>query len=479
MALACRAFLDPALDVLWFDLLEPDPLIQVLPRSKRGEKNRKSFCLIAAPTDEEWERFNYYARRVHELYYSSSGCDDVWCNRPRIGWRSILRFHPGGPLLPNLRSFESDDFEVSKYYHLFVHSPLCHLVVDYWVPDEQTRLIRALPKCKKTLETLMITTSTRSENDPDIDRRLSGAMSQMEVLVNVDVKILLPQAVSHLATLSSLRELSFTISPEDNASTSKLPFHALEQLSLETHSSDVAPMRNILQRLAAPFLQDLSLYYNILGAHDWRGEHPNAAYVRAVVSAIPPLEQLQSFAFGVRSYNFTPSAVAANVLHITDISPLLTHRSLKCVVLNSLPISLQAVDIEPIAHAWPHATSIKIGESAPMFPAELQLYDLLPLAQLCPSLTSLSLPLSIPASFSAQDRPRFGTSRSPLWTLQTGSTDIAFSAEAAVFLACVFPKATLHAHRCESERDDVRRINETKTVFVKAMEEELDARRDR
>ena len=40
MSLTCRAFLEPALDALWYELSESEPLIELFPKSKRGEEPR-------------------------------------------------------------------------------------------------------------------------------------------------------------------------------------------------------------------------------------------------------------------------------------------------------------------------------------------------------------------------------------------------------------------------------------------------------
>ena len=190
-----------------------------------------------------------YARRVRTLVYPQlcfhiSDVDDD-NNEPfddwhDIDWESIMRYHPGGPLLPNLHTFESD-YE----FLLCIRPPLRHLRLRYWEMGEAEEVTQALRTCSQTLETSRIVVAVWDTIDPKATLSLSQAITEMQVLTTVDVEMLLPHALEHLGCLRTLRELHFAID-DIGIATTPLPFPTLERLRLKTHIADAALMVSVL-----------------------------------------------------------------------------------------------------------------------------------------------------------------------------------------------------------------------------------------
>ncbi|GJE85078.1 hypothetical protein PsYK624_011550 [Phanerochaete sordida] len=455
MSLTCRAFLEPALDALWYELSDPDPLIELFPKSKRGAEPKGHLTLIDTPTEEEWARFEYYARRVRILRYWTPIYDspelDDWLG---VDWDSVLQYCPEKQLLPRLHTFESDFQLISDWYYLFIQPPLRHLTLTYWeLLDPEIPSVEALHKCAQTLESLEVHIIGWDVSDPQAISSLSHVVSQMRALKIVNVDNLLPQAVAHLAGLHTLRELHFSVETLDGAST-PLPFPVLERLQVKAHTPNVNALTCILRRLQAPALRALELEYD-----PGQDSHsPTAAYVRSTFGAVEHLVQLHKFSFGVRTRR---EPVEAS--RIDDIASLLTLRSLEHIDLDTLPLVLAPADIDRIARAWPHATTLLLGNWAD---GTLQLPDLLPLAKSCPRLRTLGVPLAIPETFKLGALPEFGTGL-PLRELRTSADGPAFSEDAAVFLACTFPCAQLQTWN-QDDQDAVQRINKTAREFLQA-----------
>ncbi|KIJ62024.1 hypothetical protein HYDPIDRAFT_30843 [Hydnomerulius pinastri MD-312] len=103
LARTCRAFQDPALDVLWAELNEPNPLVKCMPSKLwpsiyRGEHRDLPF------TEEEWSIFQKYAPRVHSLVFQLSvplyrNILAVWSSAPVTQ-----------PLFPNLQHLGYEHF---------------------------------------------------------------------------------------------------------------------------------------------------------------------------------------------------------------------------------------------------------------------------------------------------------------------------------------------------------------------------------
>ncbi|KIJ63281.1 hypothetical protein HYDPIDRAFT_113249 [Hydnomerulius pinastri MD-312] len=98
-ARSCRAFKEPALDVLWSKLTSLEPLIRCLPRDLwRRSSPGGPLVIERALFAQDWEIFHYYARRVRSLQFTKF-------QSSRIDNSFVLAVSgsPTLPLLPNLK----------------------------------------------------------------------------------------------------------------------------------------------------------------------------------------------------------------------------------------------------------------------------------------------------------------------------------------------------------------------------------------
>ncbi|KAI0366701.1 hypothetical protein BV20DRAFT_971418 [Pilatotrama ljubarskyi] len=97
-ALTCKALSEPALDVLWMRLDDLLPLLMLVPKA-RNEQYRDCDSNVEVDEDE-WERFQRYARRVRVLHHCTSS---RWSNYEIDLFTRLSRRAGGAPLFPRLR----------------------------------------------------------------------------------------------------------------------------------------------------------------------------------------------------------------------------------------------------------------------------------------------------------------------------------------------------------------------------------------
>ncbi|KAF8441628.1 hypothetical protein L210DRAFT_792550, partial [Boletus edulis BED1] len=103
LARTCRAFKEPALDLLWENLPDPSPIVRCLPEASHysqisPEKENKCYSFCRTLTQTEWDILRSYTRRIQSL--ADDGGD-----RDRLDWKSVKTFlNPpiASPLFPNL-----------------------------------------------------------------------------------------------------------------------------------------------------------------------------------------------------------------------------------------------------------------------------------------------------------------------------------------------------------------------------------------
>ncbi|KAI0800340.1 hypothetical protein C8Q74DRAFT_406457 [Fomes fomentarius] len=101
-ARTCHAFLDPALDVLWRVLDDVDVVLRLLPSFQMASRTRQEPLYIISEeiTPRQWDRLQWYARRVRELQ-----CTSLKKLHASL-WMIIDDARIDRPLLPNLRRME-------------------------------------------------------------------------------------------------------------------------------------------------------------------------------------------------------------------------------------------------------------------------------------------------------------------------------------------------------------------------------------
>ncbi|KDQ53431.1 hypothetical protein JAAARDRAFT_39463 [Jaapia argillacea MUCL 33604] len=122
LARSSRSFLEPALDVLWYKLLHTEPLLKLLPAlevSKEETDNElvSYYDVSYPPEEQDWTRFDYYARRIRILDFYHEG--EIDC----AIYSRLARYTTSPNLIPSLRSL--------TWYHDYQNTSLASLTSEF------------------------------------------------------------------------------------------------------------------------------------------------------------------------------------------------------------------------------------------------------------------------------------------------------------------------------------------------------------
>lgn len=442
MSLTCRALHDPAMNALWRELDDPQPLILVLPSAdnKAGESERR-LSIAKPPTEAEWQRFYRYASRVRVLRYRSETDSNYYEDDWSIDWEAILKYYRRERLLPNLRKFGADYDLKHQFYPLFVQPSVRHLSLTYWEMYHLESLLVPLLECAQTLEHLKIKViGEQVHGTPQILRDISKTVSQMRALSTLHIGPLLPDALSQVASFPALRELDFVVDWAE--ATSSLSFPTLERVGLHTHIADCSPVLSIVQRLHAPSLRHVSVGYRVKQTEYPRAAaQPPAAVIKDVISAIAHLEQLRGFDFDVHS--FLPPTQSDPTLPLDALEPFLSNGKFEHLNLSNVTVPLDASDISRIARGWPNAKCIRISDIVRDVKSPIHFEDLEPFATHCPHLQTLGIPLASPPLAQTEAVPRQDVQGHSLRNLRINDIDLGNYTDIARFLSGIFPHVQL------------------------------------
>ncbi|KAG1822632.1 uncharacterized protein BJ212DRAFT_817455 [Suillus subaureus] len=237
LAVTCRAFRGPALDILWAHILTPDVLVLCLPQDARSQPIREltleSFdqfeCtpsriaaafrvrLLRPLTDDDWTTFRMYARRVRSLTFEEYNVESY----------SMMRDHglhdsaalallgpsasspPPFPLLRELYWYDKRDVLLPCLQRC-ISTTLTRLVIhsELW-PSAMVDLVAGLGKACPKIKEFRCSMPTASACAMLSD--FVTCWDDLEILETGAVNV---QALQHLASLKKLRELKILV-PED------------------------------------------------------------------------------------------------------------------------------------------------------------------------------------------------------------------------------------------------------------------------
>ncbi|TFK72237.1 hypothetical protein BDN72DRAFT_876555 [Pluteus cervinus] len=140
-ATICKTWSEPVLNVLWREITtsELPCLLRTLTPLKRMKKDpetaRRAFKLAREPTLEDWQRFQWYARRVQVLNYVEPGIHSVEIDQSVFDTLALIRSQL--PIFPNLRSFCVDTSLPSAT--MFLHSGIRDLNIIFQLRSRQDK----------------------------------------------------------------------------------------------------------------------------------------------------------------------------------------------------------------------------------------------------------------------------------------------------------------------------------------------------
>ncbi|KAG1736788.1 hypothetical protein EDB19DRAFT_2040201 [Suillus lakei] len=220
-ARTCRTFKEPALDTLWKHIDGFESLISCFPEGVSNRDVQGKLTLIRPPFAREWSIFVQHAHRVRSFSFNPSKSDVI---DDRVVQALISA--PSPTLLPNLRTLQwRDDQEC------FIPLLRCLLVPTIRSITLGSRLLRTSWAPSFAKSALLTSLGTRcpsvrefvcvySEDSSDV---ISDAVCGLRKLSHLDAGVLNTQAFLHLASLSSLKSLSFRTYNIDSIQTNVTP----------------------------------------------------------------------------------------------------------------------------------------------------------------------------------------------------------------------------------------------------------------
>ncbi|KAG1846073.1 hypothetical protein DFJ58DRAFT_501358 [Suillus subalutaceus] len=242
LALTCKSFTEPALDLLWRHLGGLEPLIKCLPQSLWKQDGEK-LEFQSSITLDDWSIFCKYNHRVRSLL---NQCHERYSKNTICGaeiWR-VLSCPPFSlPLLPNLTSLtwaKASD-QTFQYVRLFVTPKLTMLNISaaYYPPftfgpSEQSIMLSIAKSCPSVSH---LNFGWNRDEFTESVGDTSTVLQLWSQLTSVKTGIVSEAAILHLSNLPSLRVLKFTlpstlVSADTRKLLQRLVFCALQELDI-------------------------------------------------------------------------------------------------------------------------------------------------------------------------------------------------------------------------------------------------------
>ncbi|GBE88731.1 hypothetical protein SCP_1401360 [Sparassis crispa] len=397
-ARVCRAFADPALNVLWRSLEDMLPALMLFPSFSismvaDGNGKDKREISLGEISQAAWERFLQYAKRVRELSLTTTG---ILSSAPSCVLEQLAQHNNGQALFPCLE-------ELLWIQPLRSSTGILHLIA----PSLQILSIR------NEVPTLLIPTIGGEEKDKlgkdeqvfeDVLKSIFSRVSYLQTLaltgtfhplllvpigmckslrevsisrVSRDVNL---QGIKALASLPHLVKLLISPPLTIGEITDCKGFPVLEVLNIRSGSSSTAVTR-FLSMILSPSLHELIA--SITADVD--------AQIRPVLSLIaskfPSLRELQFGVIhpGVERISFSGA-----------FKPVMSLRSLRIANFGvSSSMSLSAEQLVDAASAWPDVEELSISSTMLLQgddPSIDAVHVLTEISRLCLKLESLNIP---------------------------------------------------------------------------------------
>ncbi|KAJ7271295.1 hypothetical protein B0H12DRAFT_730836 [Mycena haematopus] len=460
LARTCKAFRDPALDLLWKSQSTVMNVLNCMPGDiwELDDAEADEVRLKRPVLPSDWERPLIYSRRVRHFKYqllSYNSCPDD------AAFYEILRMClPLEPLFPNIQSlvWETSDAAVVPHFRLFIGPRLTSLTVSTFQSASHLSLLPALAtQCPLLREVCILTSDGLSGRCETV----SFLVKNLTRLESLEVPCLDAMALDHLAKRPVLDfvylEDQTPLSPVPGlASQTEVPSSCdINELSLTV--TDARAAIEILARLRASSIRNLAIKFPkntsakaVQEMYDAVAAKCNQASLKVLSITVPT---------GTTDTAADPEQIALYAVPSRHLLPLFTLTTLTFVTLAG-PVGLDLDDTAAadIARAWPRIMSLDLAGSAFLhIPPRTTLRALLAFARLCPNLWRLSLPInarSVPkwrkAKTTAEARP---TQRS-LTFLNVGESPVDAPLDVAAYLSSIFPKLGRVSAGKQKERRD-------------------------
>ncbi|KAJ7092117.1 hypothetical protein C8R43DRAFT_853958, partial [Mycena crocata] len=443
LARTCKAFRDPALDLLWKSQSTVMNVLNCMPGDiwelldeMDGEERLKRPVLPA-----DWERPLIYSHRVRHFKYQLS-----YSYPDSSAFYEMLRMClPPTPLFPNIESllWETCDAALLPHFRLFIGPRLTSLKISTFQSASHLSLLPSLAaQCPLLREVCILT----SDGLPGRCEAVSFFVKQLTRLESLEVPCLDAAALDHLAkrpVLDFLHLDNQTPLVLESASQTEAPWSCdIDMLTLTV--TDARAATQVLARLHTSPIRSLTIQFPktthataMREIYNGVVANCNHASLHSLSIALPPKSATDTAA--------DPEQIALYAVPSTHIFPLFTLTTLTSVTLaGPVGIDLDDAAAADIARAWPRIKSLDFaGGAFPHVPPRTTLRALLAFARLCPHLWILSLPIdarSVPKWRKAQTAAEVRPTQRCLRHLSVGESPVGTPLDVAGYLSSIFPR---------------------------------------
>ncbi|OAX33881.1 hypothetical protein K503DRAFT_486229 [Rhizopogon vinicolor AM-OR11-026] len=383
LARTCKEFKEPALDSLWKDIHGFKPLILCLPEGVRGITPQGQLTLKRPLFSEEWKIFNSYASRIRTLLIYHRPLDEIDDQAMKV-----LVSAPSPTLLPNLHNLQwwnECDFCLPLLQALLastIRSLMLFRSPRAGDPSfaKSTLLASLAARCPH-IEEFVCPYSRDSDEHSD---SVSESVCCWSKLVSIEAGVLNARALTHLASLPSLKFLDFMSCGFINSTrfTSKL-----NKVSITAPSLPIRILRNV------HFASCQSVVLCLDGPDLVLSDPLDIPDLIVSLSERFSLD-LAKLAVEITCLGSFNLADPRLVLNSNMVIPLLSFNCLRTVDLSCFCASaIDDATIKMMAQSWPHLEQLYLGSRARWpTPPSLTFTGLIHLIRHCHHLDDIAIP---------------------------------------------------------------------------------------
>ncbi|KAF8129508.1 hypothetical protein EV363DRAFT_1337372 [Boletus edulis] len=435
LARTCRYFLEPALNVLYYEINDPLWLIKCMP-DDLWVVNGKQLSFRRAMQQSDWDIFLRYARRVRSLEFDRQCISTTDVNV------YVALAKPPSPIVifPRLVHFRCGEYrpEAIPFLHHLLQPTVVHVDIDNLMANSLTfSLLPLLPsRCPRIKQIMAFRNFVFQRGDRALET-FSKVLCQLTELQALRCAELPEESVLHLSQLPNLKilrmDLRLVSLDHLESAFSRTRFPVLREVLISAPS-----MFHSLRFLK--FIQSTSVDTINLNVDD----ETCAADYNAIFTAwasnpsyrnlsVVDISEMQVW----RDYD------DKHIIDITTLRPLFQLKHITSLKLETLcTFDLDNAAIKEIAMAWPllETLDLSIRECGWEIPSKVTLPGLLPLLQHCPNLALLGLVVDATVLPIASTRlPGAGVQNTSLESLWLADSKITRPSLVASFLSAVAP----------------------------------------
>ncbi|KAJ7666770.1 hypothetical protein DFH06DRAFT_1184723 [Mycena polygramma] len=451
LARCCKAFHDPAANVLWRRQETLNHLLKCLPphlweETLADNSNARRSCgelrLIRVPLPEEWERCLIYARRIRNLSLTQ---------RWNPGFPPLVVLQVLGEsfreeyLCPNLQSlhWEPESPSLFPYIRLFLCPQTIHLFLAVHPVASNVSLLPNVGIRYPELKLLKLV-----DHSPLLSRISPTIVLQLAKIEFLLVETLDREGFDHLSRLPALRNLVLRMPMEGDLGTSSFPlrdqtmtpFAALRKVELEFTTIKFAT--EFVDLLSDCHLREFNIGTDVLATNIATGRLYTAL---ASHIAHTTLDSLTIAEIDDGGFSPTPTplaaAIADYVVNGRLLAPLFCFQNITYVQLKA-PVGFDLDDATAwdMARAWPRIKFLQLDASTELHhPTSMTLHGIRAFAKYCEDLVSLKITVNATTVPPFDRSPETRLSQQNLRTFDVSGSPISDQYNVARFLSALFP----------------------------------------